>query len=312
MDQLGNGVAFYNHALKANYVADDANTYSVQGKAGSIFEGLSFGFDNGSLFYDVTFPDVISPTGGATSSLEYVGGTGGTAAIEYAPTSGEGGRVVMFGFPFETMTSAAARAETMEAVLEFFGMRNLPNGDFDNNGLLDCEDLLLLSLAVNAEDEDFDLNADGSVTGEDITFWITEIKQTLPGDANLDFVVDTSDFNIWNSGKFTSGFWCTGDFTGNFLVDASDFNVWNANKFNSVLPAAAAAVLPPRAAGQAHEVRLADKPARKEVIITDSPTEVRWLTPLQVRPNEESERTPARRREMTAEYETDAMTDRKW
>ncbi len=57
----------------------------------------------------------------------------------------------------------------------------------------------------------------------------------LPGDANGDMVVDVSDFNIWNSNKFSSGTtWITGDFNGDGNTDVSDFNIWNGNKFSSV------------------------------------------------------------------------------
>ena len=57
----------------------------------------------------------------------------------------------------------------------------------------------------------------------------------LPGDANGDGFVDTSDFNIWNDNNFTVGTdWTTGDFNGDGVTDGSDFNVWNENKFTSV------------------------------------------------------------------------------
>ncbi len=57
----------------------------------------------------------------------------------------------------------------------------------------------------------------------------------LPGDANLDGIVDTSDFNIWNENKFgdASG-WMSGDFNADGIVDTSDFNLWNMNKFTSI------------------------------------------------------------------------------
>ena len=77
LDQLGNGRGFYNNVLRADYQADDAATYNVRGGAGSLFEGLSFTFDDGTLFYDVTYPDVVRPVGGSISSLLYVGGVGG-------------------------------------------------------------------------------------------------------------------------------------------------------------------------------------------------------------------------------------------
>ena len=108
---------FYNSLLMADYVADDAGTYNVSAVGGSIFAGLSaFAFDNGTLFYDSDYPDVISPLGGATAALSYVGGVGGTAGVVYDGLY----RVVHFGFPFETITTAAARAAVMDRIVGFF------------------------------------------------------------------------------------------------------------------------------------------------------------------------------------------------
>ncbi len=118
------------------------------------------------------------------------------------------------------------------------------NPDFDNNGSLGCGDIDLLTAAVASMGNDpaFDLNGDGSVNLEDRDAWLALAgaanldSQTpyLIGDANLDGSVDISDFNIWNSNKFTSTpAWCAGDFSADGSVDASDFNLWNGNKFRS-------------------------------------------------------------------------------
>ncbi len=109
LDNLDNGRSFYENDLRANYISDDAGTYNVQGVAGSIFEGLSFSFDNGSQFYDAQFPDVISPSNGSVSTLSYTGGTGGTAAVQYSSPFGFG-QLVKFGFPFEIITTETDRA----------------------------------------------------------------------------------------------------------------------------------------------------------------------------------------------------------
>jgi hypothetical protein len=69
---------------------------------------------------------------------------------------------------------------------------------------------------------------------DDLNEWVLNIKQTLFGDANFDFVVDGFDFTIWNASKFTAGTaWCSGDFDANGITDGLDFTVWNANKFQS-------------------------------------------------------------------------------
>ena len=119
LDNLGNGVAFYNNMLKADYAADDANTYSATGTAGSIFAAIGgFAFDNGSLIYDVDYPDVLTPLGGSTTALNYVGGTGGVAGVVYDGSY----KLVHFGFPYETITDVATRSQIMVAVLAFFGL----------------------------------------------------------------------------------------------------------------------------------------------------------------------------------------------
>ncbi len=58
---------------------------------------------------------------------------------------------------------------------------------------------------------------------------------TLPGDANLDGVVNGADFLIWNSNKFTSQVgWRNGDFNADGFVDGQDFVIWNGFKFQSL------------------------------------------------------------------------------
>jgi hypothetical protein len=127
----GAGPSFFTSTLRGSYPADaggttynnsdDAGTYAAAGAAGSIFAGLSLAFDNGnSGTYNVDFPDKIFPAAGsgATTAINYSGGTGGSAGIQYA--SGNT-RLVFLGFPFETITTAANRNTVMGAVLGYFG-----------------------------------------------------------------------------------------------------------------------------------------------------------------------------------------------
>ncbi|MAT71603.1 MAG: hypothetical protein CMJ58_19010 [Planctomycetaceae bacterium] len=116
LDAQGNGAGFYNNVLHADYVADDANSYTASGVAGSIFDGIALQFDDGDLFYDVNFPDVLSPANGSTAALTY--GSGGVAGLQYA--GGVGEKVVLFGFPFETITDENARTAVMSSVLAYF------------------------------------------------------------------------------------------------------------------------------------------------------------------------------------------------
>jgi len=105
---------FYNNYLKATYVGDDAGTYSVSGVAGGIFAGTSGGFDdNTNCYFDAEFPDRLGATGGSTVELNYVGGTGGGAAVAY---KGADFAVVHFGFPLETADAAMRDALMCQAV----------------------------------------------------------------------------------------------------------------------------------------------------------------------------------------------------
>lgn len=137
LDDQNHGRTFYETKLMANYVARDAGTYEVTGAAGSILSGIgSFDFDpaNGTP-YDADRPDQIAAQAGAVAALSYVGGTGGTAAVQYEGTCGRY-RVMMFAFPFETISSAAKRAEVMATVIPWLQATPGPV-PFDVNG--DCQ-----------------------------------------------------------------------------------------------------------------------------------------------------------------------------
>jgi hypothetical protein len=101
---------------------DDSESYSVIASPTGIFAGnAGADIDDGNDgIYWVPTPDIVTPSGaGASPALNYAGGSGGVAAVQYDGSSG-GGNVVVLGFPFETLTSAAARNAIMDDVLDFF------------------------------------------------------------------------------------------------------------------------------------------------------------------------------------------------
>ena len=67
-----------------------------------------FTFDDGSQIYDVGFPDRFAAANGSVLAMDYIGGDSGGAAIQF-----DGGtpdrRVVMLGFPFETIVDSEVR-----------------------------------------------------------------------------------------------------------------------------------------------------------------------------------------------------------
>ncbi|MBN1514604.1 MAG: N-acetylmuramoyl-L-alanine amidase [Phycisphaerae bacterium] len=110
------GPVFFRDVLGAEYVEYYSNTYHVAAAPGGLLDGLpAFDFDpaNGAA-YRVHFAERITPRPGAMGILDYVGGTGGTAGIEY---DGVTYRVVLMTAPLETITSDAVRGQVMQRVL---------------------------------------------------------------------------------------------------------------------------------------------------------------------------------------------------
>lgn len=117
--------AFFNNHLKADLLSDandDSGSYTIASAPSGIFSSrTSTTFDDGARgLYWVQTPDVLTPLGaGVTTALSYSGNTNGAAAIQYDGSAG-GGKVVYFGFPFETITSVNRRNQYVADALNFF------------------------------------------------------------------------------------------------------------------------------------------------------------------------------------------------
>ncbi len=116
--------AFFNTYLGADYVGDDAETFTVQGVNGgaSIFSGLgSFSFDPAlGAPYGAYYPDRVNAIGASASvCMTYSGGFGGNAAVQQDTGVF---RTVHFGFPFECIASPAVRADVMTRIFNFFAL----------------------------------------------------------------------------------------------------------------------------------------------------------------------------------------------
>ncbi len=109
----------------------------------------------------------------------------------------------------------------------------LQPGDFNQNGLLDVEDINLLSAAVRSGDMDsvWDLNADGQVNNDDRVVWVNDLKNTYFGDANLDGEFNSGDLvAVFGVGEYEDGIplnsgWGTGDWDGNGDFESGDLVV---------------------------------------------------------------------------------------
>jgi len=113
---------FVHNQLHAAYVADSSGVWNFAAVTNSIFAGNPNGtFDDGSLgIYKVGYPDLITPVnGGATGCVNYSNVASGVAGTVYDGSAG-GGKVVYFGFPFETIIGSSVRNAYMAGLLNFF------------------------------------------------------------------------------------------------------------------------------------------------------------------------------------------------
>lgn len=124
-----------------------------------------------------------------------------------------------------------------EAIPPTYGISSVENLHFENNAFSTTNAVkptLADYLAVNNSDY-----ADGSTntfglpdkwSSGSFTQDVSPLRSWLQtGDANLDGVVDASDYVIWRNHKGAAGGWQDGDFNGDGVVDDADYNIWRAN-----------------------------------------------------------------------------------
>ena len=101
-------------------------------------------------------------------------------------------------------------------------------GDFDNNRVLDVDDIddLLIRVASGENVATYDLNNDASVDTEDIRLWVKDLANTWFGDANLDGEFNSGDMvDVFQAGKYEADLdagWAEGDWNGDRRFDSGD------------------------------------------------------------------------------------------
>ena len=112
---------------------------------------------------------------------------------------------------------------------EVVDRRSRVPGDLNHNGELDMHDLDILTqnVAVDASNLRLDLNDDDAVSVDDVDFWVTDLKNTWLGDANLDGEFNSGDFvNVFSAGKYETdefAHWSEGDWNADERFDSGDF-----------------------------------------------------------------------------------------
>ncbi len=122
---------FLHTQLHAAFTNDNSGSYAANPTAGGLLAGRSgASLDDGTKgIYWLQSPDQLGPFGaGASTAMTYATGAG--AAVQYDGSVG-GGRTLLLGFPFESITSATRRAEYMASALGFLNTAvatNIPAG----------------------------------------------------------------------------------------------------------------------------------------------------------------------------------------
>ncbi len=111
---------FMQNYLKIDYESDDAKSYTVRGVSGTVFAGIHLSYGISTSPYPEDYPDTYKTFGGSTPVLRY--GNNKIAAVQYEGTFGEGhatGKLIVMGFPFETITTPSGQNIFFRSVLEF-------------------------------------------------------------------------------------------------------------------------------------------------------------------------------------------------
>ncbi|HOW97679.1 MAG TPA: glycosyl hydrolase family 18 protein, partial [Kiritimatiellia bacterium] len=116
--------SFCSNYLKTAYVADDAGTNVAAARASGVFGGLAnlvFDYTGTGPVYRAAYPDTLATAGSPASTAALVYGTSAGGASVAAISYSNQYRLVVMGFPFETILDASARTNLMRRTLDFFG-----------------------------------------------------------------------------------------------------------------------------------------------------------------------------------------------
>ena len=230
----------------------DGDLYAISGRSGPDDVGQIQRFDGRSgervQSIDLSQPDdelsatvqalLFGPNGALYVPVENRSLADLQAGVERV-VSGELRRYDLATGAYETLVAPGGKIQdpwfltfenTDPSTLAYVTPQTTTPGDFDDNGQLDAFDIDQLSQQVVAGSLDlqFDLNGDASVNLEDHRVWVSELKKTWFGDANLDGLFDSSDLvGAFAAGQYedkipSNSHWSEGDWNGDLDFTSSD------------------------------------------------------------------------------------------
>ncbi|MBM98755.1 MAG: hypothetical protein CMJ77_06470 [Planctomycetaceae bacterium] len=124
-------------------------------------------------------------------------------------------------------------------------------GDYNGDGMLDAADLDLQAAAMNNPNPDlgvYDENNDGLVDFADRQIWVSDLKVTWMGDADLNGQFNSGDLvTVFTAGKYESGDaanWGEGDWNGDLTFGSGDLVTAFTDGGYEAGPKAAVAAVP--------------------------------------------------------------------
>lgn len=212
--------------IQATLTADTHSTINVGG---------TVNIDNAGLVIELG--DGFEPNGGESYTLINAGSVTGDffKQFELPELSGD------LSWDFNITSS--------EVVLFVTGGPEPVSGDFNADGVLSTDDIdsLNTTIAAGTNDATFDLNGDGNVDLADQSDWLSQAatengfaEPFLPGDTNLDGIVNANDLNsIGLNWQSEASNWTQGDLNADGVVNATDLNLIGLNWQQSIAAAGA-------------------------------------------------------------------------
>ena len=212
------GTTFTNRVLLADFDKPDSPLSTVADPAYSTFSGqlqtreymIATGDSGGGMFIDV-------------------GGQTYLAAVHSAGLGFDPGGSNGISFDYGDILVSTR----VEPALSWIPNHVNLGGDLNNDDFVNALDIdTLYAIEPNTvppANAKFDLDGNALVNLADVDLLVNNIFGTEYGDANLDGMINLTDFNALAANFKQVGGWAQGDFNGSGFIDMDDFNILSLN-----------------------------------------------------------------------------------